>query len=137
MQHGGVSGNCGATTSPRPSPKSLPALRRSGRSATYRRSQGQWGPQCLPIQAVGFPAITGFLDHAAPVHGKTPADMATNRALRSVDRSVAETKERAFALLSIQSTGRTAGWHADDDARGRRSPNARNCRTSMAASVCR
>jgi hypothetical protein len=35
------------------------------------------------------------------VHGKTAADKAINRALRSIDGSVAETKEKAFSLLSI------------------------------------
>jgi len=39
--------------------------------------------------------------HAAPVNGKSAADKAVNRALRSIDGSVIETKNRAFALLSV------------------------------------
>ena len=49
----------------------------------------------------GYQALTEYLDHAAPVHGKTAGDMAINRALRSIDGSVVEIKEKAFSLLSI------------------------------------
>ncbi|WP_375504825.1 DUF932 domain-containing protein [uncultured Jatrophihabitans sp.] len=48
----------------------------------------------------GYQAITEYLDHAAPVHGKTTSEKATNRALRSISGSVSDTKTRAFALLS-------------------------------------
>ena len=49
----------------------------------------------------GYQAITEYLDHAAPVHGNTVGDKAVNRALRSIDGSVVDTNERAFALLSV------------------------------------
>jgi hypothetical protein len=49
----------------------------------------------------GYQAVTEYLDHAAPVHGRTADDKATNRALRSIDGSVVELKEKAFALLSV------------------------------------
>ncbi len=49
----------------------------------------------------GYQAITEYLDHAAPVAGKTSHDKAINRALRSVDGSVVALKEKAFALLSL------------------------------------
>ena len=49
----------------------------------------------------GYQAITEYLDHSAPVYGKTLADKAVNRALRSIDGSTADTKEKAFSLLSI------------------------------------
>ena len=49
----------------------------------------------------GSQAITEYLDHAMPVNGKTPADKAINRAVRTIDGSVVETKNRAFALLSV------------------------------------
>ncbi len=49
----------------------------------------------------GYQAVTEYLDHAAPVHGKTAGDKVVNRALRSIDGSVVETKEKAFALLSV------------------------------------
>jgi phage/plasmid-like protein (TIGR03299 family) len=49
----------------------------------------------------GYQAVTEYLDHVAPVHGKTAGDKAINRALRSIDGSVVETKEKAFALLSV------------------------------------
>ena len=48
----------------------------------------------------GYQAVTEYLDHAAPVHGKSTADKAVNRALRSIDGAVVETKEKAFALLT-------------------------------------
>jgi hypothetical protein len=48
----------------------------------------------------GYQAVTEYLDHAAPARGKTAGDKATNRALRSIDGSVVDTKERAFALLT-------------------------------------
>lgn len=48
----------------------------------------------------GYQAVTEYLDHAAPAHGKTPGDKAINRALRTIDGSVVATKERAFAALS-------------------------------------
>jgi phage/plasmid-like protein (TIGR03299 family) len=49
----------------------------------------------------GYQSITEYLDHAMPVNGKTAADKAINRAVRSIDGSVIETKNRAFALLSV------------------------------------
>jgi len=49
----------------------------------------------------GYQAVTEYLDHAAPVHGKTTVDKAVNRALRAIDGSVVEVKERAFALLTV------------------------------------
>jgi phage/plasmid-like protein (TIGR03299 family) len=49
----------------------------------------------------GHQAITEYLDQAAPVHGKTAGDKAINRALRSIDGSVVDIKEKAFALLSV------------------------------------
>jgi phage/plasmid-like protein (TIGR03299 family) len=49
----------------------------------------------------GYQAVTEYLDHAAPVHGKTTADKTINRALRSIDGSVVEIKETAFSLLSL------------------------------------
>jgi hypothetical protein len=53
----------------------------------------------------GYQAVTEYLDHAAPVHGKTVGDKAVNRALRSIDGSVVDTKEKAFALLSVDTLG--------------------------------
>ena len=44
--------------------------------------------------------IVRYLDHAAPVNGKTAGDKVINRALRSIDGSVVEIKEKAFAALS-------------------------------------
>jgi len=49
----------------------------------------------------GYQAVTEYLDHAAPAHGKTVADKAINRALRSIDGSVVDIKEKAFAMLSV------------------------------------
>jgi phage/plasmid-like protein (TIGR03299 family) len=49
----------------------------------------------------GYQAVTEYLDHAAPVHGKTTGEKAINRALRSIDGSVVDIKEKAFALLSV------------------------------------
>lgn len=49
----------------------------------------------------GYQAVTEYLDHAAPVNGKTAGDKAINRALRSIDGAVVEIKEKAFALLSV------------------------------------
>jgi phage/plasmid-like protein (TIGR03299 family) len=49
----------------------------------------------------GYQAVTEYLDHAAPVHGKKTVDKAVNRALRAIDGSVVEVKERAFALLTV------------------------------------
>ncbi|HEV7205669.1 MAG TPA: DUF932 domain-containing protein [Jatrophihabitans sp.] len=49
----------------------------------------------------GYQAITEYLDHTAPVNGKTAGDKAVNRALRSIDGSVVDLKERAFALLAV------------------------------------
>lgn len=48
----------------------------------------------------GYQAITEYLDHAAPVAGKTSTDKAINRVLRSIDGNAVALKERAFALLS-------------------------------------
>ena len=44
----------------------------------------------------GYPAITEYLDHAAPGHGKTAPDKAINRALRSLDGLAVKIKEKAF-----------------------------------------
>jgi Domain of unknown function (DUF932) len=49
----------------------------------------------------GYQAVTEYLDHAAPVHGRTAHDKAINRAVRSIDGSVVDIKEKAFALLSV------------------------------------
>ena len=48
-----------------------------------------------------YQAITEYLDHAAPVHGKTVADKAINCVLWTINGSVVEIKERAFAVLSV------------------------------------
>ena len=48
----------------------------------------------------GYQAVTEYIDRAAPVHGKTVGDKAINRALRSIDGSVVEIKEKACAVLS-------------------------------------
>lgn len=48
-----------------------------------------------------YQAVTEYLDHEAPVHGKTTVAKAMNRAVRSIDGAVVDTKQRAFALLSI------------------------------------
>ena len=49
----------------------------------------------------GYQAVAEYLDHTAPVQGKTATDKAINRALRTIDGSVVVTKEKAFALLSV------------------------------------
>ncbi len=49
----------------------------------------------------GYQAITEYLDHPAPAKGKTADETAINRALRSIDGSVVELKENAFAMLSV------------------------------------
>jgi len=49
----------------------------------------------------GYQAVTEYLDHAAPVNGKTASDKAINRALRSIDGAAVDLKEKAFALLSV------------------------------------
>jgi phage/plasmid-like protein (TIGR03299 family) len=48
-----------------------------------------------------YQSITEYLDHGGPVKGTTSAAKAINRAVRSIDGTVVETKQRAFAVLSV------------------------------------
>lgn len=48
-----------------------------------------------------YQTVTEYLDHVAPVNGKTAAAKAINRAVRSVDGNVVDVKQKAFALLKV------------------------------------
>jgi phage/plasmid-like protein (TIGR03299 family) len=49
----------------------------------------------------GYQTVTEYLDHTAPVQGKTATDKSINRALRSIDGAVVDLKEKAFKLFAV------------------------------------